>query len=246
MSYSPSVYYFMMGNYHTHKEIGYYLDETLGQKNFENIKFTCDDIFAHSSEEQSKNKKNKIEIEKYTIYYTLTNSGIFYLAVIINNSLYSKNENLVYELFEDIETRGIKKLVDSKGELTLVGKQNLKFCIEQDQEDNKKTVNNKNSDLNEYFKGRKEKDTSKLSLLNNELNDIQNNVKESVKNIITNVAEMQDLDDKSAKIKDVSFQFQKDSSMLERKVRYRKYLHRAMLICVILIIFIIALYIIFK
>ena len=238
----------MMGNYQTHKEIGSYLDNTIDNKNFENIKFTCDDIFRHSSEEQAKTKKNKIEIDKHIIFYTFTNSGIFYLAVIIKNSLYSKNENLVYELFEDVENRGIKKLVDKNGELTLVGKQNLKFCIEQDQEANRKIDNNKinSSSLTDYFRGKKEKDTSKLSLLSNELNDIQNNVKESMKNIINNVSEMQDLDDKSEKIKDVSFKFQKDSSMLERKVRYRKYLHRAMIICILFIIVIIILYLIFK
>ncbi len=238
----------MMGNYQTHKEIGSYLDNTIDNKNFENIKFTCDDIFLHSSEEQAKTKKNKIEIDKHIIFYTFTNSGIFYLAVIIKNSLYSKNENLVYELFEDVENFGIKKLVDKNGELTLVGKQNLKFCIEQDQEANRKIDNNKinSSSLTDYFRGKKEKDTSKLSLLSNELNDIQNNVKESMKNIINNVSEMQDLDDKSEKIKDVSFKFQKDSSMLERKVRYRKYLHRAMIICILIIIVIIILYLIFK
>ena len=155
---------------------------------------------------------------------------------------------MVYELFEDVENRGIKKLVDKNGELSLVGKQNLKFCIEQDQEANRKIDNNKinSSSLTDYFRGKKEKDTSKLSLLSNELNDIQNNVKESMKNIINNVSEMQDLDDKSEKIKDVSFKFQKDSSMLERKVRYRKYLHRAMIICILIIIVIIILYLIFK
>ncbi len=246
MSSSSSVYYFMMGNYYTHKEIGTYLDNNIDNGNFENIKFTCDDIFNHSSEEQSKNKKNKVELDKYVIFYTLTNSGIVYLAVIVKDSLYHKNENLVYELFEDVENRGIKKLVDKNGELTNVGRQNLKFCIEQDQEKNRKSKNNSDTSLTDYFRGKKEKDTSKLSLLNNELNDIQTNVKESVKNIINNVAEMQDLDDKSAKIKDVSFQFQKDSSMLERKVRYRKILHRAMIICVVTIILIIILYFIFK
>ena len=244
MSSSSSVYYFMMGNYYTHKEIGSYIDNKMDNNNFESIKFTCDDIFIHSSEELSKNKKNKVELEKYIIFYTFTNSGIFYSAVIIKNSLYSKNENLVYELFEDVENRGIKKLVDKKGELTLVGKQNLKFCIEQDQEINRKS-NDKNNNLNEYLNGQK-KDTSKLSLLSNELNDIQTNVKESIKNAINNVTEMQDLDDKSAKIKDVSFQFQKDSSMLERKIRYRKILHRAMIICVVVVILIIIFYFIFK
>lgn len=244
MSSSSSVYYFMMGNYNTHKEIGSYIDKKIDNHNFESIKFTCDDIFIHYAEEKSKNKKNKIEKDDHIIFYTSTNSGIFYLAVILKNSLYSKNENLVYELFEDIENRGIKKLVDKNGELTLVGKQNLKFCIEQDQETN----NNKNNNLNldEFYNGKKGKDASKLSLLSNEINDIQTNVKESIKNAINNVAEMQDLDDKSAKIKDVSFQFKRDSTMLERKLRYRKYIHRALIICVIAIILIIIFYFIFK
>ena len=246
MSTSNSVYYFMMGNYFTHKEIGTYIDNNMDNSNYENIKFTCDDIFNHSSEEQSKNKKNKVEVEKYIIFYTLTNSGIFYLAVILKNSLYSQNENLVYELFEDVENRGIKKLIDKNGELTIVGKQNLKFCIEQDQETNKKIKSSTSSSLSDYFSGKKEKDTSKLSLLHNEINNIQENVKESVKNIINNVTEMQDLDDKSAKIKDVSFKFQKDSTMLERRVRYRKLINRIMLICVVAIILIIIFYLIFR
>ena len=134
MSFSSSVYYFMMGNYYTHKKIGTYLDNNINDSDFENIKFKCDEIFNHSSEEQSKRKKNKEEIQKYLLFYTFTNSGTFYLAVISKNSLYSKNENLVYELFEDVENRGIKKLVEKNGELSNVGRQNLKFCIEQDQE----------------------------------------------------------------------------------------------------------------
>ena len=93
---------------------------------------------------------------------------------------------------------------------------------------------------------KKEKDTSRLSLLSNEITNIQENVKDSVKNIINNVSEMQDLDDKSAKIKDTSFQFQKDSSMLERKVRFRKILHRAMIICVVTLILIMIFYFIFR
>ena len=246
---SYSVYYFMMGNIKSHKEIGTYIINNKDINNFDNIKFTCDDIFLHCSEDQSKNSKNKKEIDKYTIFYTLNNSGIFYLAVIIKNSLYSQNENLVYELFEDIENSGIKKLVDKNGELSLIGKQNLKFCIEQDQEENIRKNNNStntNSSYDDYFQDKKGKDASKLSLLNNEINDIQNNVKESMKNIISNVNEMQDLDEKSLKIKNISSQFKKESSILERKVRYRKILYRIMAISIILIILIIILYFIFK
>ena len=47
MSFSSSVYYFMMGNYYTHKEIGTYLDNSINDSDFENIKFKCDEIFNH-------------------------------------------------------------------------------------------------------------------------------------------------------------------------------------------------------
>ena len=245
MSYS-SVYYFMIGNYMTHKEIGTYVDTNIDNNDFKIILSKVDDIFYHISEEQTKKKKNKIELEKYVIYYTFTNQNIFYLAVILKGSLYNKQENLVYELFEDVENRGIKKLVNENGELTIVGKQNLKFCIEQDQDTNRKNYEKNNDNLNDYMKKQKEKDMAKLSLINNELNDIQDNVKESMKNILTNVNEMQDLDDKSAKIKDISIQFQKDSTLLDRKLRYRKYIQRGLIICLAIVVLIVILYFILK
>ena len=245
MSYS-SVYYFMIGNFLTHKEIGTYVDTNIDNNDFKLIISKVDDIFAHISEEQIKRKKNKEELEKYLIFYTLTNFNIFYSAVVLKGSLYSNQENLVYELFEDVENRGIKKLVNENGELTIVGKQNLKFCIEQDQETNRKNYEKKNENLNYLMNQKKEKDMVKLSLINNELNDIQDNVKESMKNILTNVNEMQDLDDKCAKIKGLSDQFQKDSTVLERKLRYRKYIRRALIIGLAIIILIAIIYFIFK
>ena len=245
MSYS-SVYYFMIGNYVSHKEIGTYVDTNIDNNDFKIILSKVDDIFYHISEEQTKKKKNKIELEKYVIYYTFTNQNIFYLAVILKGSLYNKQENLVYELFEDVENRGIKKLVNENGELTIVGKQNLKFCIEQDQDTNRKNYEKNNDNLNDYIKKQKEKDMAKLSLINNELNDIQDNVKESMKNILTNVNEMQDLDDKSAKIKDISIQFQKDSTLLERKLRYRKYIQRGLIFCFAIVVLLVILYFILK
>ena len=145
-----------------------------------------------------------------------------------------------------MENRGIKKLINQNGELTIVGKQNLKFCIEQDQESNRKTNENSLDNLNDYMKLKKEKDLAQLHLINNELNDIQDNVKESMKNILTNVNEMQDLDDKSAQIKDLSDQFQKDSTILERKLRNRKYMRRALIICLFIFILVVILYFIFR
>ena len=245
MSYS-SVYYFMIGDYIKHTLIGTYVDTNIDNNDFKIICAKADDIFYHIKESQTKIKKNKVELEKYIIIYTFTSSNIFYLAVILKGSLYDRKENLVYELFEDVENRGIKKLVNEAGELTLVGKQNLKFCIEQDQETNRKLDEKNNDDINDYMKQKKNKEMAKFNLINNELNDIQDNVKESMKNMLTNVNEMQDLDNKSAQIKDISIQFQKDSTILERKMRYRKYIHRAMIICLAIVVLIAILYFIFK
>ena len=236
-SYS-SIYYFMMGNYITHQPIGSYINSNLNDSNFDNVKFTCDDIFHNSSDDLSKNKKNKIYLDYYIIFYILKNSGTFYLAVALKNSLYGKEENLIFELFEDIDHQGIKKLVNKSGVLTHVGQQNLKFCIEIYQENNKKNIesesNNKNNDM------------SKIALLNNEINDIHSNMKKSVKNMITNVNDMQDLDNKSSKIKDTSYQFQKDSAALVKKIRFQKIIRQIIVFSVLFLFLIIILYLIFK
>ena len=237
---------YILLNYYNRENDDIYLGISLDNNDFKIICAKADDIFYHIKESQAKIKKNKVELEKYIIIYTFTSSNIFYLAVILKGSLYDRKENLVYELFEDVENRGIKKLVNEDGELTLVGKQNLKFCIEQDQETNRKLDEKNNDDINDYMKQKKNKEMAKFNLINNELNDIQDNVKESMKNMLTNVNEMQDLDNKSAQIKDISIQFQKDSTILERKMRYRKYIHRAMIICLAIVVLIAILYFIFK
>ena len=247
MSCYSSIYYFMIGNFNTHQIIGNYINNNITDSNFDNVKYTCDDIFRNSTEDLSKNKKNKICLDYYIIFYTLQNSGTFYLAVVLKDSLYNEEENLIYELFEDIDHQGIKKLVNKKGVLTHVGIQNLKFCIDLYQENNRKNNENKKEKENEniFVKNKNiNKDMSKIALLNNEINDIHINVKESVKNMITNVNDMHDLDTKSAKIKDTSYQFQKDSAALENKIRFQKFVSKIVIFCVLTIIFIIVLYLI--
>ena len=243
MSSYSSIYYFMMGNFDTHKEIGCYINDNLKDSNFENIKFTCDDIFTKFNEEMTNNKKFKKIIDYYIIHYTLKNSGTFYLTVVLKNSLYSNQEHLIYELFEDIEHQGIKKLVDKNGELTRVGKQNLKFCIDLFQENNRKG-GKKDQDF--FFMKNKDKEPSKIALLTNEINEIQNSMKEGVKNLITNINEMNEIDEKSGKIKDTSYQFQKDSADLEQKMKFRKLIFKVLIYSIFILIFTIILYLIFK
>ena len=243
MSTYSMICYFMIGNINTHQEIGNYLNKDLKDNNFENVKFTCDDIFRNSSDAITNNRKNKIILDYYIIFSTLKNSGTFYLAVVYKNSLYEKEEHLIFELFEDIDHQGIKKLVNSRGILTPVGMLNLKFSLELYQENNRKNINKNNYNENDIGKY---KDSSKIALLNNEIKDIHSNVKETVKNMINNVNDMQDLDEKSEKIKDSSFQYKKDLALLEQQMKYKKFFRKFFIYSVICIIFLIILYFIFK
>ena len=235
--------YFMIGNYNTHQEIGNFINKDLNDNNFDNVKFTCDDIFHKCSETISNNRKNKIILDYYIIFYTLKNSGTFYLAVVYKNSLYENEEHLIFELFEDIDHQGIKKLVDSSGVLTQVGIMNLKFSIELNQEANRKKIDKKNYNENDYLKN---KESSKISLLNNEIRDIHSNMKETVKNMIHNVNDMRDINEKSDKIKDTSYQFKKDMEILELQMRYKKFFRKFFIYSVISIIFLVILYFILR
>ena len=243
MSSFSMICYFMIGNYNTHQEIGNYINKDLNDNNFENVKFTCDDIFHNSSEAISNRKKNKIILDYYIIFYTLQNSGTFYLAVVYKDSLYGEEEHLIFELFEDIDHQGIKKLVNKNGVLTHVGMQNLKFCIELNQENNRKISYKKKNDNDDYIKI---KDNSKIALLNNEIKDIHSNVKEGVKNILQNVSDMQDLDEKSDRIKNTSFQFQHDAAVIEKKMRIKNFFFKFFIYSIIFIIFLIIAFFIFK
>lgn len=273
----PSIYYFMMGNFLTHIEIGTYTENPIIDTNQENIpssssdikkvKLKCQNIFYNLNEENSKNKKNKEIFDNYKIFYFLTSTNTFYIAVIEKNSFYYEEENLIFELFEDIDHQGIKKLIDNKtGQLMRVGKQNLKFCIEKEKEsikkkfiennnyffDNKKKNNDQKNNINESEStgisvginvNSSEKndytDGSKISLLNKEITDVKNDVKNSVKNMINNVSDMKNLNEKSVKIKDLAYQFQKDSFDLEKKMKWQKMKKQVIGICIGICAFII-------
>ena len=143
---------------------------------------------------------------------------------------------------EDIDYQGIKKLVDRNGELTNVGKQNLKFSIEKYTESNKTKLssNSNNNGLFENMINSNEKEKpNKISMVTSQINEIKNDVKSSLNNMITNISEMQELDSKSLKIKEQSYKFQKDSLNLERKLKWQNLRNKIILAGVILFIILI-------
>ena len=231
---SPSLglYYFMIGDFQTHKEIGSLTDNSISSidiKDHNTVISKSKEIFLNSSEEEIKNKKNLIQIDKFKMLFTLKNNGTFYLACLLHNNekeekhLEKKKQKLIFDLIDDVDNQSIKKLVNKNGELTNVGKQNLRFTIDKKERELKEEKGDSDTtDLLE--RSNSDPGINKISFLNTQINDIQKDVKLSVRNMLNNVNDMREIDSKSEQIKDTSYKFKQDAANLERKLRCRKYL----------------------
>ena len=126
----------MLGNYFYHKEIGYYINETIPEKytqsDLNQIISKSKNIFENIDKNNLEvNTKYKEDSNNFILYYILINSETFYLSAVTKDFESLHSEDDMFELFSDIESQGIKKLTDKSGELSKIGRQNLKFCIEQ-------------------------------------------------------------------------------------------------------------------
>lgn len=256
-----TIYYFLIGNLKAKKEIGTFIDNsdsTNDINDFNDIVNKSKEILHSNNLLSISNKKNKIELNNHNLYYTITNNDTFYLAAVRKNSLYCKQENLIFELMEDIEHQGIKKLVDRNGDLTNVGRQNLKFSIEKYHESNKKRLldNVKKHKKNNFFSKSNENNAinenntnlsilsddsqgNKISIVNNSINELTNEMKVNVQNMINNVTEMNVLENKSDKIKNLSNEFKNNSNNLKRRIRFNNIKFKFLFIVIIIIILII-------
>ena len=111
---------------------------------------------------------------------------------------------------ENIESQNLKKLVDDNGKLSKAGHQNLKMAIE----NYHNTYNIGNENLIDD-----DPQSNKISIINNHINDVKNDMKENVKNMMNNMNDMNEIEGKSVSIKDTSLQFRRDSKDLENKMR---------------------------
>ena len=215
MSNINQIYYFLIGDYHKKSELGHYLceDNSISEKDKQYIISKVTDTYMNFSEKDIGSKEYKIlDNNIFSLFYLITSSGTFYLSIVSIHSIYMDQNNLMFEFFEDIEHQGIKKLIDNNtGKLSRVAIQNLKFNIENN--------NNKIKSLNP-----KENEGNKIKQLNTQINDLNLEMKNSVKNMIVSVNEMNNLDSKSAEIKDMSYKFQQGSYDIERRMRGRNLL----------------------
>ena len=137
MSIKSTIIYFMLGNYYYHKEIGFYINESISDKytqsDLNQIISLTKEIFEKITTTNNTikiNTKQKEISKNFIIYYILINSDTFYLSAVTKDFEVKFREDDIFDLFRDIENQGIKKLTDKNGELSKIGKQNLKFFIE--------------------------------------------------------------------------------------------------------------------
>ena len=149
------------------------------------------------------------------IYYTLINKGILYIVFVEIMSVYLDNfkDETIFELIEEIDNQGIKSNVDKSGKLTNIGKQNLKFSVEKYQNS---FFSEKEFATNPSLIEEAPKD-NKIAVINEQIKGVQNDMKNNVKNMVVNIQDINEMENKSNVIKDASFQFRKDSLALEKK-----------------------------
>jgi len=251
MSYSSKnneIYYFLIANYSLKKEIGEYICEIGNNNNinFNIIKSTAIQIL--SSNNKMNEKKNKINFLEYNMYYKITNTNTFYLIVIKKNSKLINQENLIFELIDDIEHQGIRKLVDKTGELTNVGKQNLKFSIENYVESIQKKENNF---FNYIFETNINKEKNNQNeLINNEDEHNEKLIEKENKNSDNNLIEDNDDDNeeiinKSTNINDENDEFLQYTNS-QNFFQYYNIKNKIIICCVVILVIIIAYIILIK
>ena len=191
-------------------------------------------------------EKNRINFQTSSdkiinIYYNLINKGILYIVFVEIMSVYLDNfkDETIFELIEEIDNQGIKSNIDKSGKLNTIGKQNLKFSVEKYQNS---FFAEKDFATNPSLIEEAPKD-NKIAVINEQIKGVQNDMKNNVKNMVVNIQDINEMENKSSVIKDASFQFRKDSLALEKKMK--KNYFRSKIILTIVIVTVLALFIYF-
>lgn len=208
------VKYFFLGDVNKKEKIG----EISFIKNSKISETSLQLLKQYSSNIQNtdnNNNFNKIITEEGIIYNKILNDT-FYLGLL------AEEYPNVLNLFEEIKEENIHLLINQKGQLNDIGKTTL----------NDKII---------YYNNNPKK-RERISSINDEINDIQIEMKESVKKAINNNEDITSLDEKAVKIKDNANLFKKDAEQITPKTFFKKYkwnlIMGFLLIGILLLIFI--------
>lgn len=147
-------------------------------------------IFEKLSKVEKKiDERNKIQGGQGNYYFTITSPNVFFLCLVDPNF----PERKVFEMIENINKDHVPMMVTEKGELNASGRQILKTIVDKFQDGK-----------------------DKISDLQNDVDEIQIDMKNNIKKIVTNVDDARKLQDTSDRIKANSADYKKNAKDLER------------------------------
>jgi len=146
-------------------------------------------------------------------YFTSTQIGGFFIACV--DSGYS--ERFVYQLFEDIQKEGLYDMIEGDS-LSLEGKKKLKSLYE------------KYEDL---------KNLNSIIAANLEIETVKKNMGNSIKGMMNNIDQLNELDGKARTIKEGSLLYQKDAKDLERITWWQNCKYTIIIIVIVIGLFLV-------
>lgn len=186
MQAQPNIKYLLIGNTDTVKIITEFIVIKNPQTQTE-----AKQIFEKLSKVSEKkiDERNKIQGSQGNYYFTITSPNYFYLCLV--DPLFP--ERKVFELIESINKDHVPLMINDKGELNASGRQILKGLVDKFQ-----ILNDKILDVH------------------NDVNEIQLEMKDNIKKIISNVDDARKLQETSDRIKLNSSEYKKNAKDLER------------------------------
>ena len=212
MSISPNIKFILIGNIDT-KQI---ITEFSTIKN-DKMKTNSNLIFKKMSSQPEKiifHQRTKLGVDFGHLYFSVYPENKFYLVVAES----SYPERIVYDLIEEIEKDNIFLLTTEKGELNASGKQSLKNLVDKYQEINK---------------------VNQISAINDDIDEVKLDMRENIRKATDNINKVEDLDEKSNRIRLNADSFKNNAKKLERQSCLQNWKWTAILVGLVLVILLI-------
>ena len=190
-----NIKYVFLGNSQTVKEIGEYPSK---------VQDTWITDTRSIFEKYCKNSQGKYEVRNRVVgkngnyYFTITPTNIFYLVVAEDEY----PEKLVFDFIDEAQKDNIFLLVNEKGELNKIGKQQLKNLIESYQDPSSK---------------------NKIKSVTNDIQDIKIEMTKDIRKLGNNIEDAEKLEDRSKKVADGAKLFNQGATDLKRKTCLQNY-----------------------
>ena len=176
------------------------------------------------------NELNEINENKYKFVYTLKNVNYVYIIVI----KISDNIEIAKNFIELLIENNIYLLINDKNSmLNEIGKNELKKIFI---DFNKNNINYRTTTNN----------SSKLDEIGNEINEAKNIMKNNIKNMVDNINDINNLEEKSIEISNSSELFRKSTNKIKLNAICENLKFKLIFIIIIILILIIILYSLFK